>query len=272
MGVLNALIALSDYTAEFDVAAERAARILVSGPVGTAGFDYTNALDIARRFPTLLLRGEDHSSRLRQLVCEWIKCLRPSWGPLIPNGRNYLSAYLSRNEKQCFETAGLFDSPITDQIHQWWTDIALFYRSVRANELEAVGRIGEERTMRYETDRLVQLGRPDLVPTWMSVEDNTLGYDVRSYKVSQEGVSPLNIEVKSTRFLPVSFFLTKNEWKRASSAPDLHIFYVWYLPQDRLIEIRPDQLRPSIPVDIGGGNWESARFICDAVFEAANVR
>ena len=46
----------------------------------------------------------------------------------------------------------------------------------------------------------------------MSGEDDTVGYDIQSFRLKEGDVVPYYIEVKGTTALEPKFFLSNNQW------------------------------------------------------------
>ena len=114
--------------------------------------------------------------------------------------------------------------------------------------------------MAYEEARLAAAGRPDLKPTWVALEDNSLGYDVLSYTLDVAGTeTPLHIEVKSTSTGSRRMFVTRNEWKVAMSLAEAFALHFWDLPTTALSVLRVPDLQISIPIDQGQGQWEKVQ-------------
>jgi hypothetical protein len=117
----------------------------------------------------------------------------------------------------------------------------------------------ERLTIQHETDRLKRLG-VDVPPRWMAIEDNTVGYDVLSYELSQYGLNNVLIEVKSTVASPLRFIVTRNEWDEAQKFGDAYVFHVWDLDKNpEILHVRTSaQVAPHIPADNQQGKWQNA--------------
>jgi hypothetical protein len=111
--------------------------------------------------------------------------------------------------------------------------------------------------MEYERSRLAAAGRPDLRPTWASLEDNTLGYDILSWSVLADGSArELAIEVKSGRSSPVLIHISRGEWRYAASNKS-HLFHVWDVSEEKLRVMKSAEINVSVPENRGSGSWES---------------
>src|SRR5262249_15755746 len=129
------------------------------------------------------------------------------WRRLVTLGRRKFVSKLSRNEEQCFWAAGLMDSPAPSSVVEWWDGIIERMRCASNLALMQRARKAEMVSLQWETIRLKKLGI-DRVPTWMSLEDNTVGYDILSYDIGL--TEPVNglIEVKSTVYSPLRFHVS----------------------------------------------------------------
>lgn len=95
-----------------------------------------------------------------------------------------------------------------------------------------IGLRGEKLVIAHEQDRLRELGFYDEAENveWVSKEDDTLGYDVRSFDIDQEGnLFPIQIEVKTTRsIVDTEFFVTKNELNKSKELAQSYFIYRVY--------------------------------------------
>ena len=200
-------------------------------------------------------------SRLRTFVFEWVQLVQPRWLRLVPFGRQGVRRALDIDHAQCFREAGLFDEVPDDETVQWWDRVAALMRGVSDEEKMTRARLAERLSFEHEKRRVKNLGIRD-EPKWVSLEDNSLGYDILSYDRDKmrRTVTRL-VEVKST--LSDSIVLTRNEWQNASSAAQQAVIHVWYLPKRILREYRPCEIAPNIPMDQGSGAWQDVRIALD---------
>ena len=155
-----------------------------------------------------------------------IPAFRPLWGRIITLGRSVFVQKLSRDEVQCFRSAGLLQDPPTRHIISWWDRVAAIARLRSDQEKMVRARQAEEMSLAHEAARLAQLGI-DRTPVWMSIEDNTAGYDIQSFDPGTEGPVARLIEVKSTIASPLRFWLTRNEWETAKKFGAAYSFHIW---------------------------------------------
>src|SRR5262249_37569117 len=141
-------------------------------------------------------------------------------------GRQKFVLKLSRDEQQCFREAGLLARPPSQPVRLWWDRISGQARLAADQIKLEQGRAAEILSISRETERLRRIGI-QREPIWISVEDNTAGYDVLSYDSGV--VEPTNrlIEVKSTTASPLRFNLTRNEWNKALEFGTSYHFHIW---------------------------------------------
>jgi hypothetical protein len=110
-------------------------------------------------------------------------------------------------------------------------EVAPSMRGITAEEFEEIkrtaeenGRLGEEHVLAHEITRLTRLRRGDLAKKVRLVSSTNVaaGYDILSY----EGDGRKRyIEVKATSGDGMSFYMTRNEWKRAQKLKDASYVY-----------------------------------------------
>jgi hypothetical protein len=205
---------------------------------------------------------QDSRLELRLVISKLIQLVQPWWLRLVPYGREQVRAALDPNQVQCLREAGLFDPVPTAEVIAWWDELSASVRGLVDTERMLQAREAERRSLQHERDRLKQLGLP-LEPQWVSLEDNSLGYDIKSFDLSNGQVVARLVEVKSTN--GNSIFITRNEWANAATAGPHYCFHVWKLPCDSPLEYPVDAVRPNVPLDQGGGEWQDVRVALDAL-------
>lgn len=201
------------------------------------------------------------SDCIRLFVFEWIRLVQPPWLRLVPFGRDRVMGALDRNHAQCFREAKLFDEVPDDETIAWWDRVAALMRGLSDTEKMRRARHAERLSLEYEKRRLKEL---EILqePKWISLEDNSLGYDILSYDRNTEGRTvPRLVEVKSR--LSDVIFITRNEWNNASNSAQQTVIHVWDLREVRLREYHPQELAPNIPSDQGTGVWQNVRITLD---------
>jgi hypothetical protein len=178
----------------------------------------------------------------------------PLWARLAPAGRNHVMQAIGINGVQCLRGAGLLEN--SDRATAWWDALANANRSEKDARLLAQGREGERLSLAYETDRLQQEGIPHL-PSWIAIEDNTVGYDILSYALVDGHETSRLIEVKTTYANPPRMILSRNEWKTAEQFGTAFEFHLWELTTKTLTILPVDLIKAHIPIDKGNGHWLS---------------
>lgn len=178
---------------------------------------------------------------------------RPWWLRLAPSGRERLKPVLTPNELQCLRRAGLYDSNPDAAVVSWWDRLAALTRGLVEVERMEQARSAERLSLERERARLLSLGLA-VEPEWVALEDNSLGYDIRSYDLQDGAIVSRLIEVKST--LADSFHISRNEWRNADSAATQYVFHIWKMPDEELCELPVTAVRPHVPHDLGNGRWQ----------------
>ena len=233
---------------------------LISFRSRASGLDFRGGLALLRALDSSV-DWNSTTNRLCLFVFEWVRLVEPRWLRLVPFGRQRVIRALDIDHAQCFRAAGLFDEAPDDETVQWWDRVAALMRGVSDAEKMKRARLAERLSLEHEQRRVKGLGIRD-EPKWVSLEDNSLGYDILSYdRDSERRTVTRLVEVKSK--LSDSIFLTRNEWQNASGAAQRTVIHVWDLPQERLREYRPREIAPNIPLDQGAGTWQDVRITLD---------
>lgn len=202
------------------------------------------------------LAWDNTKSGLRLFVFEIIKQGKPWWQRFIPYGREKVRTALATDGIQCFREAGLFDACPDEDTVRWWDDISALMRGVIDSERMVRAREAERLSLKHERKRLTELGI-EKDPEWVSLEDNTLGYDIRSFDLADGHIINRMIEVKST--LSDTIVLSRNEWDNAATSAARTVFHVWKFPSKELYEYPVATMEAHIPQDQGNGLWESLK-------------
>ena len=187
----------------------------------------------------------------------------PEWAKLVTLGRGRfikrLKAVEFRDVRSLFRQARLLDEPPTLDDVEWWDTLQAHVRTQQNVDAMKRARAAEKLTLEYEFEQLRQAGL-DIVPRWMSIEDNTVGYDVLSYSPGDFGPVNRLIEVKSTIASPLRFYVTRNEWESALEFGEAFVFHIWDLQREPplLYERTVEQVLPHIPQDNEKGRWANA--------------
>lgn len=182
---------------------------------------------------------------------------RPVWLKVVTLGRQKLLTKLSRDEVQCFREALLLSQPAENDVIHWWDLLASKARQLGDLEKLARAREAEMLSLRHEKQRLMALGI-HRAPEQTYLEDNTAGYDIKSYDHGPYEPTARLIEVKSTIASPLRFRLTRNEWESAIRYGAAYHFHIWDLTTKppRLHERTIEQVARHVPTDNERGRWQ----------------
>lgn len=217
-----------------------------------ATFDFDAAVELDQVLPNTS-PIEDAIAFYRDCIDVVIRNHRPIWVKTITLGRNFVHK-LERDERQCFDAAGLLEDPPSDTTIAWWDRTSGIARMINDGVFNNQGRAAEKLSLEYEAKRMVKLGLPGS-PKWMSVEDNRLGYDILSYDPGPGRPVARVLEVKSTIASPLRFFVTRNEWEVCLKMGSAYHFHIWDMKTGVLHERTGAEVAAHIPADQGSGKW-----------------
>lgn len=205
--------------------------------------------------PALLF--DNFASDLRTALAHCVTELRPQWAKRIFLGRaRFLTEVdrIDREVRQCFRDAGLLSEDPSEEVVLWWDTLCHEIRGIQNFENFMQGRTAERKSLEYERARLRKLGIA-LEPKWQAIDDNTLGYDILSFKGDGNFPSNLLIEVKSSSRNPPVIIISRDEWRKAKQVGENYLFHVWDVRADRLYECAVEMFDPHVPTDQGRGEW-----------------
>jgi len=255
MSAYSAFVSLRRYLDNYPTApVNSAVEVLRRINSESSGLDYPGAMLLHHRVPMEMRL--DHRYGLRTVIKELVEAAQPWWLRLVPYGREKVRAALGQDQAQCFRDAGLFDLLPDEGVVSWWDELASTVRGLADTERVANGREAERLSFEHERERLKRL-KIDGEPSWVALEDNTLGYDIRSYDRVDGRVVNTLIEVKSAASDVI--FITRNEWNNAVSAGGRYVFHIWRMPKAELMEVPVTGIDPHIPADRGDGLWQDVK-------------
>jgi hypothetical protein len=241
---------------------------LLLGPVTLSGLDYSGALSLLNMCggEELLSIAESRTSLYRHVLERATLHSNPTWLRSFLIGRDATFRVLSPNVLQCFTNARLGGLVLDLAAIQWWDRMSNQVRCrLDALNLE-VGRKGEKLSLDYERTRLLA-GGVSVCPSWVATVDNSAGYDIRSFDCgissSSDHASERQIEVKTCRFSPPQFYITRNEWEVALRNRQSYIVHLWCLDNLSLRILRVSELIEHVPADVGQGRWDSLKISLD---------
>ncbi|MDU1280011.1 MAG: DUF3883 domain-containing protein [Clostridium sp.] len=234
-------------------------RYLKSGSSQYANFDYSNGKLLGDKIGwNKLLDINNTESFFRFCIKHIAITFKPFWFKIAYLGRKRVFSILSEDQLQCFNIAGLTTEIPSEDIIQWWEDIYILSREINNLEKLELGKLGELKTIELENKRLKNMGI-DRVAKRVSIDDNCLGYDVLSYRLNNNDIVELKIEVKSYSFGVPHFYISLNEWLVAENNTDNFMFYIWNISSDSLLELSPKDISEHIPDNNGCGSWQSIK-------------
>lgn len=214
----------------------------------------TNNVIILTENGLMIVNESNPILKLRLQLLDALKYEYPELLQLAIRGRNAIICFGKQDTIQCFRDANLFNS-YDDKTILWWDTLASFTYQKNEDRRIEIGRKGERLTYFFEANRV------GAYPLWISLEDNTAGYDFIS-KVSRNDEEILIIEVKTSEkaWNEAEFYITKNEWIVLNSHKN-SIIHLWSLstdpPEHYLLSI--SDLNNNIPEDIAHGEWQIIR-------------
>ena len=177
---------------------------------------------ISSFIPKEEIKDKDYKLQLQFIIKKLITSIQPINLNHITKGKKHFLNTLSLNELQCFENAGLLNNN-EENVIIWWDDLISFQRSIKNNENVIKGRTGERKSFEYEKNKLRKLSI-NLIPSWDSLEDDTLGYDITSYNELKEEIF---IECKYSESKINNFHLSNREYNRALGKKEFYFVHYW---------------------------------------------
>jgi len=257
MSVLTAVMELRTASILYPgEALERIAKLLAER--GLFSLDFELAINLDREYRWFDLPAtEGRINELRKLIKHVLDTSSPVWLAAIPRGLRLVRETVTEDILQVLESAQLMGDSIDRRAIEWWDQFSVQTRGELDQQRLAQGRQAEEMSLEFEQQRLATQGVEHVSPRWMAIEDNSLGYDLLSYRRSITGaITEVLIEVKSTTRDMPSFYVTRNEWKRASNALDRYIFHIWTAGSSEPLELPATDVKTHIPQDCGAGAWQ----------------
>ena len=257
MSAVTALGHLRRYALTSGQSVEDAFAVVPKTTADRSPHDYVSAMHLH------LLVDEENTlddlvGGLHSLILDLLKSERPAWLSVVQSGRDYVRRYLSENVDQVFETAGLFDSPPSLEVVDWWDGLASVGWSQLDQQNLTRGREAEWKSLEYERERLRALGCPN-EPRWVSVDDNQAGYDIATWESLNQEWELLPLEVKSTVKPAPEFHLSRYEFDTCKSMQRGYRFHVW-TNNDVLYIFEREAIISLAPTDSDQSQWQDAVF------------
>jgi hypothetical protein len=215
--------------------------------------DYKSASQLHQWLPPEIIDLDD-PPEIRNMLKILIMKFDFYWANMFPLGREAVKALLTRNEYQVFRNAELFSALPSNEVVYWWDDLSAIYRKEQINN---DFREAELKSLQLEREYLLRQDCP-YEPVWVALDDNSLGYDIRSYRYVINEWLPYAIEVKSTSTSKIRFYLTRNEGNLAGRMGQLYSLHYWLPNLSEPIKFSSSEILENIPINQGHGKWESA--------------
>jgi len=187
----------------------------------------------------------------------------PSWLNAAVLGRRYVEEKLdSVNQRQLLNAAGLLGNE-SEATQRWWAMLANFVRAQQLVEADA-----SEYWLQCEQYSLLRenetLKNSPYSAQIVSIDDALLGYDIKSFRSTDNGFIPHFVEVKScVREAIPRFFLSRNEWRFAVNHRDQWQLD-FYLGESQVpFVLTFDQLEPMVPVNTECSRWQSVELLLE---------
>jgi hypothetical protein len=192
----------------------------------------------------------------RNNLSKLIKVLRPGWFEKVELGRSFVfdEVEQEKNAVEIFHTFEIcklrYDTDFETIF--WWKNLANEFRSSNSNIEKGID--GELLTMSYERDQLQKLDINEF-PLLSSLDDETLGYDVISFRKHLNSTKRIYIEAKYSSGM--RFFLTRNEWESAENYKDDYFLYFWNEGSRGPRILKYSEVSKYIPKDKKSSRWET---------------
>jgi hypothetical protein len=215
--------------------------------------DFEGALLLHESIPVMT---DDAPKVYRALIGTIVERLDPPWLQLFCRGREAVVAALNADVKACFERSGALSQTPDEEVMKWLDElVSMAYARQDAGRL-LLGRQAERLSFEYEQELLHS--ETDAPPIrWISLDDNTAGYDILSYVRTGPAFLPKRIEVKASSKVPPTIHVTRHEWEVAASGATSYVFHVWHLASRTLRQYTVDEVADHIPTERGDGRWET---------------
>lgn len=258
MGAFEALrVARKKMQSAPDISFETAIKIVQQIDADSVGLDFIAAIELHSHV-SITIALEPSSKFYQICLAALLRTAELKWIRSVTLGRKKILSQVSRDGLQCFRAAQLADDYPNEYAVAWWDLLASDIRTVQDGGKLARGRGAERLTIEFERERLKKAGIADL-PRWVSIDDNTAGFDVLSYDSGEFGPVNRMIEVKSSVASPLKYHVSRNEWESAQKYGDAFYFYVWNMntsPPQLYVKTVLD-VRSHVPTDSGDGKWSS---------------
>ena len=223
-------------------------------------YDFDSAFNLISEYGQeyFTIREDNEVKILRSNLFQIIVALNPDWIKKVELGRDFVFNAINtlpndtegREIMHTFKVCKLKDENDIDTV-LWWKRLSENYRNNYFNIQKGID--GEFLTLRYESKKLNELNI-NRQPLLKSIDDETLGYDVLSFRSLSNELHEIYIEAKFSN--NNQFFLTKNEWSAANKYKENYFIYFWDGVADLPKIIKFDELREYILDDKENSTWD----------------
>ncbi len=220
----------------------------------TAGLDFSVGAQMLEAISGSASAAEAYRSAISHVA----RLTKPAWLAPLVRGRGPLFAALGPDMLECFRRADALNEVPPPDVVRWLDELNAVARGNADLSFVERGREAEALSMARERDLLSHHPNAPSVE-WLALDDNALGYDIRSYRWDGSRFVPLLIEVKGCGSEELVVYVTRNEYEVARRARKFHVFHVWHLPSRVLHEVPVETLEHSFPQDRGSGRWREAQ-------------
>jgi hypothetical protein len=228
---------------------------LLATTYSSGGFDFASAQQILREVSPY---GLERAAFFRNVFWEAMQRARPAVLALAPRGRAAFVAGLPSDAAECLRRCEVLDAQPDPEALRWFDRLASLARGEVEQRRMDAAREAERRSFELESARL-DSDRVGPRVVWVALDDNSLGYDIRSFERLGTETVPKLVEVKACATDSLEFYLTRNECLVARRDPRHYWLHLWNLSSSSLAEVPWLDIEPLVPVDTARGQWTEAR-------------
>ena len=228
---------------------------LLATTYSSGGYDFASAQQILRQVSPY---GLERAAFFRSVFWEAMQRARPPALALAPRGRAAFVAALPPDAAECLRRCEVLDAQPNNEALRWFDRLASLARGDVDQRRMDAAREAERRSFELES---VRLNSDPLAPLveWVALDDNSLGYDIRSFQRLGTDIVPKLVEVKACATNSLEFYLTRHECTVARRDPTRYWLHLWNLASGSLVEVPWRDIEPLVPLDTHRGQWTDAR-------------
>ena len=108
-----------------------------------------------------------------------------------------------------------------DEVENWWLELINFLKKKDIEKKIISGDEGEDASMNFEKQKLKTLGVNNR-PIRVSIDDDSLGYDIESWDKKDGDLRKIFIEVKNNIFI-----FKSGQWREAQAKKNSYFAHYW---------------------------------------------